>query len=155
MTTAHTATAVVRRAAGRATKWLAVAIAVCATGAHADVDVSNLIAIEDAFGRATATAGSYDRRTGEARYTASLKNITMSMIVGPLYVTVEGVTAPGVFDKDHDDALSTGQGVYRVEGNLNPQETVKKELIFHNPERYRFDFDVTIWADAASNPHLN
>ena len=114
-----------------------IAVMLLGWGAHAtaDVDVTALIPIENAWGTASSSAGRFDRRTGQMRYTASLTNVTSSMITGPLYVTVKGISAPGVFDMEHDEQFSDGRGAYRVYGDLDPDETVKRQLTFHNPER--------------------
>jgi hypothetical protein len=133
----------------------ALVFAASGVGAYADVDVADLIHIEDASGTASSSAGRYDRRTGEIAYTASLKNVTNSAIQGPFYVTVGNVTAPGVFDINHDAQLSDGRGVYRLEGTLDPDEIAKKELFFRNPDRLNFRFDVDIWVLASANPQMN
>ena len=139
------------------TRHAAVVIMGCAafalTGAAgADIAIGDVVKVQNSSGKAN--TGSYDRRTKEMRYTATLINLTDDIIIAPVYVNVTNISRNGIWDVQHDDQFSDGRGVYRVDADMEPGEQIKKQFTFHNPEKYKFEFDVEIWVTSALNPDV-
>ena len=94
----------------------------------------------------------FDRRTGQFSMMATWTNIGAETFSEPLQMVIEGINSGSVTVANADGTTPEGKPYYDYstlvgDGKLDPGETSEaKRLVFNNPTRVRFTFDVSFWA---------
>ncbi|MBI1926944.1 T9SS type A sorting domain-containing protein [Candidatus Poribacteria bacterium] len=94
----------------------------------------------------------FNRRTGQSSLRTTWKNIGAESFLVPLQMVIESITPPTVTPDNPDGTTPEGKPFYDYsnlagDGKLDPGETSgAKQLIFNNPNRARFEFNVSFWA---------
>jgi hypothetical protein len=95
----------------------------------------------------------FDRRTGQFSMMATWKNIGTDSYFEPLQLVIENITPNTITCANADGTTVDGKPYYDYsslvgDGKLDPGETSEaKPLVFNNPTRVRFEFDVRCWAN--------
>jgi len=99
----------------------------------------------------------FDRRTGQLSVMATWTNIGADALSQPLQMVVDSVTPSTITVANADGTTDDGKPFYDFsnsagDGKLDATETsAAKQLIFNNPTRVRFTFDVRFLAVAEGN----
>jgi hypothetical protein len=97
----------------------------------------------------------YDRRTGQFSMMATWTNIGAEAFSEPR-ITIENITSSAVTVANADGETEDSKPYFDYselvsDGKLDPGETSEaKKIVFNNPSRARFEFDITCWAKVES-----
>ncbi len=95
----------------------------------------------------------FNRRTGQFSIRATWKNTGADPFLQPLQMVIEKITPSTVTVANADGITDGGKPYFDFsnmagDGILASKETSgSKDLIFNNPSRVRFSFDVSLWAN--------
>lgn len=102
----------------------------------------------------------FNRLTGEFSFFATWTNNGGDQFVAPLQVVIESISSPNVTATNPDGYTPDGKPYFDYsslvsDGVLGLGETSEaKSMVFNNPTRERFTFEVSFWAGSTTSPAL-
>lgn len=104
--------------------------------------------VTSSLGR-TIGAPRFDRRTGRFTTAVTLTNTSQASIAAPLYLAFDAIVPATVTLASPDGTTDGGDPYIDLsdllgDGQLDPGESVTKQIWFNNPSRARFTFETTV-----------
>ncbi|MGH8550192.1 MAG: hypothetical protein ACRERU_16640 [Methylococcales bacterium] len=99
------------------------------TAANAAVDLSQLVQASGI--NATLSESTFNRRTGEQSFNATLTNSGAAAVSGPIYYVIGNISSPGVTVVNNNDVSQAGDPVFiKTVASLNPGASITIGLVF-------------------------
>src|SRR5689334_4518691 len=131
----------------------ALAALLCAQVQAQSLDVTKLNALSGAQASVVATFKSFNRGTQESLYDLTLRNVSTAALHGPVYVTVDSVSAAGVTVKNAAGVTTGGVPYFLMSAtDVAAGAAVTQNLVFANPQNTRFTF-TTVGYATPQNQH--
>jgi hypothetical protein len=91
----------------------------------------------------------YDRQTGRFGVDVTVTNESEAAIMAPLWLVIKSISAPSVTLADSNGITPDGKPYIDLskllgDGQLDPGESITKQIYFNNPEGVRFTFEPSV-----------